>query len=125
MNYTLPNNFGLTVWDRLVELGAPTGDRHAAMVVLSIATSDLKPQSFATSSTVTELVERVRMEPDEFRGAVNLLARAGAGTVVRRHGGTRLALTVAERTVRGPRPRYPGGVVPIGDRLFRTMRTTA
>lgn len=123
-NYALPSSFPLEVWDRLVGLETSAGERCAAFTVLTLAAADLRPQSFATAATVGELADRTRMEPGEFRRAVQLLGKVQAVTVVRRHGGSRLALTIQDRPLRGQPRRFPGEAIVLGDRLFRTGRLT-
>jgi hypothetical protein len=114
-----PVEFVAQVCDRLVQAGAPAADRNAALAVLGVISADLEVQSMACRSSISEIADRLAMNPDQFIAAVKLLGRVRAVAVVSRYKQRRLAITPQD----GPRvgrPRvFPDGGPVIGLRTFR------
>ena len=53
--FSVPSTFSLNVLRRLVEAGAPPGERHQALALLSLLVAQMRPQSYEAEPSLSDL----------------------------------------------------------------------
>ncbi len=105
--FHIPHDLIATLNARLIAIGVPAGERHAALATLAVIVAQLETQSFACRANVVELADQVGLDVAGMVAVMKLLHGLGVVTAVQRHG--RRTVAVVPPGVRLPgRPRaYP------------------
>jgi hypothetical protein len=107
--FSVPSTFSLNVLRRLVEAGAPPGERHQALALLSLLVAQMRPQSYEAEPSLSDLAAQFGAPAESFVSSVRWLSAVGAIEMSTAHRERRLCVTPNGRAPkRGQKRLYAG-----------------